>query len=255
MYIDFHSHVLPNIDDGSDSVDTSLRMLRYAMEQGAQYVFATPHFYPKRMERESFFKKRAEAKTLVLQEMEKDPEAYPKLLLGAEFAYTTGVCNYPGLEEFCLENTRYLLLELPYDSWKDELFEEIYRIHVELGLKILLAHPDRFYRQIFKHAHMRDFMQLDCVLQINANSIADHSSRKNALKFFTYAAPCVFGSDMHDSLSSSQKITKAFAVVKKKFGEDMETKIQKASEAILADQNVEHINELWRESKGEVICF
>ena len=46
--IDFHSHVLPGIDDGSDSVATSLAMLAEMKAQGIEAVFATPHFYANR---------------------------------------------------------------------------------------------------------------------------------------------------------------------------------------------------------------
>lgn len=43
--IDFHSHVLPGIDDGSSSLDESVAMLYMAQAQGISQVIATPHFY------------------------------------------------------------------------------------------------------------------------------------------------------------------------------------------------------------------
>ena len=43
--VDVHSHVLPNIDDGSASVEESIELLRMQMSQGIQHVIATPHFY------------------------------------------------------------------------------------------------------------------------------------------------------------------------------------------------------------------
>lgn len=42
--IDFHSHVLPGIDDGSDCVEESLEMLHTAKNQGVSTMLATPHF-------------------------------------------------------------------------------------------------------------------------------------------------------------------------------------------------------------------
>lgn len=43
--IDFHSHILPGIDDGARNLETSLAMLRQVSSQGVDYMIATPHFY------------------------------------------------------------------------------------------------------------------------------------------------------------------------------------------------------------------
>ena len=58
MVTDFHSHVLPGIDDGSTSVEESIAMLRMAAEQGVRRVIATPHFYPRHDSPEHFLEKR-----------------------------------------------------------------------------------------------------------------------------------------------------------------------------------------------------
>ena len=42
--VDFHTHILPGIDDGSDSVECSIEMLKQEAEQGISHVVATPHF-------------------------------------------------------------------------------------------------------------------------------------------------------------------------------------------------------------------
>jgi protein-tyrosine phosphatase len=42
---DYHSHILPNIDDGSDSIKTSLKMIKMMKQQGIGIIVATPHFY------------------------------------------------------------------------------------------------------------------------------------------------------------------------------------------------------------------
>ena len=43
--IDFHTHILPNVDDGSKGVEESTLMLTRLFEQGVNKVIATPHFY------------------------------------------------------------------------------------------------------------------------------------------------------------------------------------------------------------------
>ena len=45
--IDFHSHILPGIDDGSADPEESLELLRRSARQGIRKMVATPHFYPR----------------------------------------------------------------------------------------------------------------------------------------------------------------------------------------------------------------
>ena len=59
--IDFHTHVLPNIDDGSRSMDMSLAMLAEEYAQGVTEVVATPHFYAQDMSMEDFLERRDSA--------------------------------------------------------------------------------------------------------------------------------------------------------------------------------------------------
>ena len=59
--IDLHSHVLPGIDDGSQSVEMSLAMLRREAEQGVTVVCATSHYYAKHSSIPAFCERRAEA--------------------------------------------------------------------------------------------------------------------------------------------------------------------------------------------------
>ena len=59
--IDFHSHILPCLDDGSKSVDESIKMLKTLASQGVKKVVATPHFYANDESIEQFLNRRDEA--------------------------------------------------------------------------------------------------------------------------------------------------------------------------------------------------
>ena len=68
---DFHSHVLPGIDDGSKSLKESIAMLRMEAEQGIRRVVATPHFYARHDQPERFLARRARSEELLRQELQK----------------------------------------------------------------------------------------------------------------------------------------------------------------------------------------
>ena len=59
LTLDYHAHILPRCDHGSDGVETSLRQLAMATEAGIRTVCATPHFYPHRENAAAFLERRA----------------------------------------------------------------------------------------------------------------------------------------------------------------------------------------------------
>ena len=62
MLTEYHCHILPGIDDGSDSVETSLQMVEMMHAQGVERICATPHFYAHREQSVAgFLKKRQDA--------------------------------------------------------------------------------------------------------------------------------------------------------------------------------------------------
>ena len=59
--IDLHTHILPNVDDGSSSLEESLALLRMLASQGVTLTAATPHFYATSDTPEKFFRRREAA--------------------------------------------------------------------------------------------------------------------------------------------------------------------------------------------------
>ena len=59
--IDFHTHILPGIDDGSRNIDMTVAMLSEEVSQGVTAVVATPHFYANRTSVAAFLERREKA--------------------------------------------------------------------------------------------------------------------------------------------------------------------------------------------------
>ena len=105
-WIDLHSHILPQLDDGSDSVEMSLAMLYQMAEQGVDVVCATSHYYAKYSSIPAFCERRAEALERLSSVLTAE---LPRVLPAAEVAY------FPHMEEqdlmpLCIQGTRTLML-------------------------------------------------------------------------------------------------------------------------------------------------
>ena len=85
--VDFHSHILPGVDHGSDSLATTLYQLKSAKKHGISKIVSTSHFYPTAHSVEGFLKKRNAAYT-VLKEQGGE---FPEIRLGAEVLLCNGI--------------------------------------------------------------------------------------------------------------------------------------------------------------------
>ena len=90
--IDFHSHVLPGIDDGSRNSEESLGMLQLSASQGTDIMAATSHFYATEDRISSFLERRKRSKERLKNRIDQkltDEESLPKLIVGLQvFLYT-----------------------------------------------------------------------------------------------------------------------------------------------------------------------
>ena len=98
LSLDYHAHVLPGCDHGSDSLETSRKQLEMAASAGVKTVCATPHFYPHRESVESFLRRRAECAQLLRAHL---PERAPEVCLGAEVLICNGMERLDGLHRLC----------------------------------------------------------------------------------------------------------------------------------------------------------
>ena len=108
MITDFHTHILPGVDDGSRSVEMSVEMLKKMAEQGITRVVAMPHFYAHRDTPNRFLMRRSRAEVALRQEMEKYADL-PEIIVGAEVYYFPGMSNSDMLPAMTINGTNYIL--------------------------------------------------------------------------------------------------------------------------------------------------
>lgn len=201
--IDFHSHVLPLIDDGAQSVEESVEMLLSLKEQGVTTVVATPH-YKGQCSVAEFLEQRRESLKLLMEYAESIGARLPEILLGAEVALETYTILEGSIAELCIEGTKTILIEMPFSFWNVYMFKALRDISDNYGLQIVVAHVDRYYSAFGnkkQNMEILSFVDDNYVVQMNTSSLAHHYGRKLLKKLASKDAQIVFGSDCHNMSS------------------------------------------------------
>lgn len=228
--IDLHTHILPKMDDGSQSAAMSVQMLKQLQEQGVKWVCATSHYYAHQERVEQFLQRRRQAVFALGDALgEAGVEEYPSIRLGAEVAYFPGISQCQEIERLCLGGTRTLLLELAYTNWTPQQVEEVASLSLDRGYQVILAHPERFSHMRSYWRDMERMMSLPIGLQINADSLLHWGSRKLALELLKNTSRPLLASDCHNLTSRPPRLEKARLVVSKKLGVDILTRIDETA--------------------------
>lgn len=139
--IDFHSHILPNIDDGCRGIEMARNVLMLAKSQRTSLQILTPHFYASRSKPEEFLAKRSKSYDSIREIIDK---SMLEVRLGCEIAFTRGMSEWDCLGDLAIEGTKLVLVEMPFRQWTDKDLAEIEHIS-EIGFIPILAHLERFY--------------------------------------------------------------------------------------------------------------
>jgi len=220
MYLtDVHSHILQNIDDGSKDLDTSIALLESSYEQGVRKLVLTPHYDVKKYSVNTFLAKRRNRFLELKSEIQKRGISAPELCLGAEVSVTTDLSVVEGIEKLVFENTRYILIEMPYDMWQNWMFDSIFNLMTKKNLSPVIAHIERYFDSI-EHSKIIGLSKMDLYFQINAASVIDKRQFKNILRLINNNMIYFLGSDAHDLKLRPSLIRQAVDVLEKKVSKE-----------------------------------
>lgn len=214
--IDWHSHILPGMDDGSHNVAESISMVSMQKAQGVSTVIATPHFYANDENVESFIKRREKALTALQKEI---PDIMPEIILGAEVRYYQGISRMADLQALRIENSKLLLLEMPVATWTEYIIKELTELSSKSSIQIVLAHIDRYLR-LQKEAVWYRIQDSGILMQVNASFVTSFATKRKAISLMKEGRIHFIGSDCHNMTTRPPQIGKAFEVIQKKLGDE-----------------------------------
>ena len=203
---DIHTHILPGIDDGADSVEVAIELLYEEQKQGITDVVLTPHFNIQETTIQEFLLKREESFKLLLKEMEKHPSLNSlNLHLGAEVKYNPNLI-YSDVFDLCINNTSYLLLELTMSHPFN--FEQTALWMLSKGISPILAHVERYDYICTNPKLLENLLYAGVVFQCNASSLYSKHYGKRVKKLMKHGYVQVLASDTHNMNSRPPELTK-----------------------------------------------
>ena len=236
MIIDFHSHILPGIDDGAKNVEESVALLDMLAENGTDVVIATPHFYSEENSISNFIKNRNEAYEKLKPHLKPN---HPKILLGAEVLYNPLLVGKELLYELKIQGTDFVLLEMPYSEIDDDIIDNVAKIANAMDLKLIIAHIERYLHFTSLRSILK-LMELDVLGQMNVKSLMRFSSRRTCFKLIKKGCVHALGTDIHRVSRPVPFVKEAFPIIDKKFGDGFTERIMEKEKAILDNADLEY---------------
>lgn len=196
--IDVHVHILPGIDDGAETYEESVGIIKNLVAGGVSDVIATPHY----INETNYMSPRSENRKLIneLKKRLKKEGIEVNVFLGNEIYIDKNILKMIKNRKIApLAESKYLLVELPLNDEFDG-YEDVFLELMENDYKVVLAHPERYAMiqedfEIAKKLHNEGVL-----LQCNLASIVGkygHGAKKVLQRLAREKMIFAFGSDMH----------------------------------------------------------
>lgn len=211
MNIDYHSHILPGIDDGAASIDDSLYLVNALRSWGFDRVYCTPHITSKFMNTPDTIRHAFEQ----LQESAAAAGIDIDLRMSAEYRLVPE--TWPEVLEknwlMPIED-EYILMEFPISKPHKighiKPMEEFKKV-LSLGLIPILPHPERYF--YLSHDDLMSYVDAGVKIQCNYGSLAGiygPEVKRRVEKLISDGIVTFYGTDLHNE-SYARILTDWFA--------------------------------------------
>lgn len=199
MKIDYHSHILPALDDGATCIEDSLMLAKALKDWGFDRVTCTPHITNLHRNTPDTIRPAFE----LLQEELKSNDINLEIRMSAEYRLVPQ--TWPEVLEknwlMPIED-KYILMELPIskpEQMKDiKPIEEFKRI-ISMGLTPILPHPERYF--YLSHRELMSYVDAGVKIQCNYGSLAGlygDTVEQNVRNIISEGIVSFYGTDLHN---------------------------------------------------------
>lgn len=217
--IDLHTHLIPNVDDGADSIEETVRLAKAAVEEGINHVVLTPHHNKHWVENEK-------NKVLELTEIVEEAinhanipltvSASQEIRMNDEFSEELFAGNYLPLDK----EGRYYLVEF---SWREfpPFAKEYLQEMINAGITPVIAHPERQRPFLDDPRILRDLIEMGCISQVTATSIVGgytEEIRQAAHDMMEENLIHVIASDAHNVIARPFNMVNALDIIEEEYG-------------------------------------
>lgn len=218
--IDFHTHIIPNIDDGARNIEETISLIKEAKEAGFDEIILTSHYI------ENYYETNVPERNMWVQAITENLKSRGieiKIYLANEIYLSDNMMQLLIDEKAStINDSCYVLFEMPLNVEPMNLYNVIYSLQ-ENKLIPVLAHPER-YTFVQKDPELiYDLIQQGVLMQANYASILGHYG-KNAQtivkKFYENNMIHFLGSDVHRPNTIYKMIPEAIEKIKAIVGEE-----------------------------------
>lgn len=218
--IDLHTHILPGVDDGVQTLDEAIKILRKASNEGVQRVVLTPHVLEAPTD-EDWRKIKCTYDSL-FQGIQRQ-KVKIAIHLGAELFISPDlpgmIQTHPGLT--INRGNRYALMEFPAAGIPPFTLETVYRLSL-MGVVVILAHPERNLEIQEEPDRLSELIGKGVLAQLNAESLSGKygkKARKTAKILLTHDLIHLMGSDIHALAEGPYPLLKGMELASRIVGE------------------------------------
>lgn len=215
--VDIHCHILPELDDGSGSMEESMEMLRIAVRSGITDIIATPHYRAgMRNPSPDTIRKRVREVRREAVKRGVDVNLYP----GNEVRFFSELEDIPLSEKICtLNDSPYILIEFsPTDSYRliRNALDEV------LGMELVpvIAHVERYGCLLDDWKNVESLRTMGAQIQVNASGVTGRAgikARKLTGILLERQLVDYIGTDAHGSRSRTPDIRKLLKLLGRKY--------------------------------------
>ncbi|MBS4761717.1 hypothetical protein KG089_03205 [Carnobacteriaceae bacterium zg-ZUI252] len=237
--IDIHAHLLPDVDDGAQTIEESIALAKQAVLDGITQMVLTPHY------NQRFINHKDDVITAVeqLQRLYDSQDIPLRVMPSQEIRLTKTLVDdiLYGDDYLSLDDTgKYYLIEFPTKTIPDDALSILEEL-VSQGITPIIAHPERNHVFAKNLKKLRQFIELGCLAQVTSHSYLGtygEKLRHVSHEMIKQNLVHVIATDAHHSVKRPVILNAAYQQLEKEFNRDTATYFQKNAEDIVLGKDI-----------------